>query len=131
MLRAFFTGPTRNDRRLERSPDTATPDEVGLFQLHLIESGTNICNRNRIMTGVKFLLRVTLRRLDLAAEIYHIREPRKIPQRLIIETPVLDLVQIVCRGQHAFELDWWMGTSSRFCSHLENRFRRQSARLWQ
>jgi integrase/recombinase XerD len=29
---------------------------------------------------VKFLLRVTLRRLDLAAEIYHIREPRKIPQ---------------------------------------------------
>jgi integrase/recombinase XerD len=32
------------------------------------------------MTGVKFLLRVTLRRLDLAAEIYHIRKPRKIPQ---------------------------------------------------
>src|SRR5258708_6171113 len=32
------------------------------------------------MTGVKFLLRVTLRRLDLAAEIYHIREPQKIPQ---------------------------------------------------
>ena len=65
---------------LKRSPDTATPDDVRLFQLHLIESGTNICNRNRIMTGVKFLLRVTLRRLDLAAEIYHIREPRKIPQ---------------------------------------------------
>ena len=40
----------------------------------------SICNRNRIMTGVKFLLRVTLRRLDLAAEIYHIREPQKIPQ---------------------------------------------------
>ena len=30
----------------------------------------SICNRNRIMTGVRFLLRVTLRRLDLAAEIY-------------------------------------------------------------
>jgi integrase/recombinase XerD len=29
---------------------------------------------------VKFLLRVTLRRLDLAAEIYHIREPQKVPQ---------------------------------------------------
>jgi len=65
---------------LKRSPDTATADEVRLFQLHLIESGANICNRNRIMTGVKFLLRVTLRRLDLAAEIYHIREPQKIPQ---------------------------------------------------
>ena len=31
------------------------------------------------MTGLRFLFRVTLRRLDLAAEIYHIREPQKIP----------------------------------------------------
>jgi len=40
----------------------------------------SICNRNRIMTGLRFLFRVTLRRLDLAAEIYHLREPQKIPQ---------------------------------------------------
>jgi len=64
---------------LNRSPDTATPEDIRRFQLHLAESGPSICNRNRIMTGVKFLLRVTLRRLDLAAEIYHIREPQKIP----------------------------------------------------
>jgi hypothetical protein len=31
----------------------------------------------RIMTGVRFLFRVTLRRLDLAAVIYHLREPQK------------------------------------------------------
>ena len=65
---------------LKRSPETATPDDIRQFQLHLIESGMSICNRNRIMTGVKFLVRVTLRRLDLAAEIYHLREPQKIPQ---------------------------------------------------
>ena len=65
---------------LKRSPETATPDDIRGFQLHLIESGQSICNRNRIMTGVKFLVRVTLRRLDLAAEIYHLREPQKIPQ---------------------------------------------------
>jgi site-specific recombinase XerD len=64
---------------LKRSPDTATADDVRRFQLHLAETGMSICNRNRIMTGVGFLLRVTLRRLDLAAEIYHIREPQKIP----------------------------------------------------
>ena len=64
---------------LKRSPDTATPDDVRLFQLHLIESGASICNRNRIMTGVRFLLRVTLRRHDLAAEVYHIKEPQKLP----------------------------------------------------
>src|SRR5208337_3612274 len=48
-------------------------------QLHLIESGASICNRNRIMTGVRFLFRVTLRRHDLAAEVWHIKEPQKLP----------------------------------------------------
>ena len=64
---------------LKRSPDTATLEDIRLFQLHLAETGMSIGNRNRIMTGVRFLFRVTLRRLDLAAEIYHIREPQKIP----------------------------------------------------
>ena len=64
---------------LKRSPDTATFEDIRLFQLHLAETGVSICNRNRIMTGLRFLFRVTLRRLDLAAEIYHIREPQKIP----------------------------------------------------
>src|SRR5271170_7200304 len=64
---------------LKRSLDTATPDDVRQFQLHLIESGTSICNRNRIMTGVRFLFRVTLRRHDLAAEVWHIREPVRLP----------------------------------------------------
>ena len=64
---------------LERSPDTATADEVRRFQLHLVESGASICNRNRIVTGVRFLFRVTLRRHDLAAEIWHMKEPQKLP----------------------------------------------------
>ena len=64
---------------LKRSPDIATADDIRLFQLQLVESGASIGNRNRIMTGVRFLFRVTLRRLDLAAEIYHIKQPQKIP----------------------------------------------------
>jgi len=64
---------------LGRSPEAATADDIRRFQLFLIESGASIVHRNRIMTGVKFLLRVTLRRHDLAAEIYHLKEPQKIP----------------------------------------------------
>jgi site-specific recombinase XerD len=64
---------------LKRSPDTASPEDIRRFQLHLAQSGISISNRNRIMTGLRFLFRVTLRRLDLANEIYHIREPQKIP----------------------------------------------------
>jgi integrase/recombinase XerD len=65
---------------LQRSPDTATVEDIRRFQLYLAETGTSICSHNRIMTGLRFLFRVTLRRLDLAAEIYHLREPQKIPQ---------------------------------------------------
>ena len=34
---------------LKRSPDTASADDVRRFQLHLIETGSSICNRNRII----------------------------------------------------------------------------------
>jgi integrase/recombinase XerD len=64
---------------LKPTPDTATPDEVRRFQLHLVESGTSICNRNRIMTGVRFLFHVTLRRHDMAAEVWYIKEPERLP----------------------------------------------------
>ncbi|MEL6878761.1 MAG: tyrosine-type recombinase/integrase [Pseudomonadota bacterium] len=64
---------------LGRSPETATPDDVRDFQQHLMEIGTSICTRNQTMTGVKFLLRVTLRRHDLVAEIFSLKEPVKVP----------------------------------------------------
>jgi len=64
---------------LQRSPDNATAEDIRLFQLHLSQSGLSIGNRNRTMTGLGFLFRVTLRRPDLAGEIFHIREPQKIP----------------------------------------------------
>ena len=64
---------------LRRSPDTATPDDVKYFQEYLIESGVSICTRNQTMTGVKFLFRVTLRRHDLVAEIFNLKEPVKVP----------------------------------------------------
>lgn len=62
-----------------RSPETATPDDVKYFQQHLGESGVSICTRNQTMTGVQFLFRVTLRRHDLVAEIFHLKEPVKVP----------------------------------------------------
>src|SRR5262245_53114837 len=73
---------------LGRSPETATPDDVRGFQRHLIDSGRSIHHRNRIMTGVKFLLKVTMRRHDLVAEIYHLREPQAVAVVLAPEEAV-------------------------------------------
>jgi integrase/recombinase XerD len=64
---------------LKRSPETATIEDIRLFQLHLAETKVSICTRNGIMTGLRFLFRVTLRRPDLAAELYHLRAPQKLP----------------------------------------------------
>ena len=64
---------------LGQSPETATPDDVRRFQAQLAGCDISNSTRNTIMTGVKFLFRVTLRRHDLVAEIYHLREPQKIP----------------------------------------------------
>jgi integrase/recombinase XerD len=52
---------------------------VRRFELHLIDSGESICNRNRVMTRVRYLFRVTLRRRALAAEVWHLKEPQKLP----------------------------------------------------
>jgi integrase len=45
----------------------------------LAETGVSICTCNCIMTGLRFLFRVTLRRLDLANKLYHLRAAEKIP----------------------------------------------------
>ncbi|MGI9416301.1 MAG: tyrosine-type recombinase/integrase, partial [Geminicoccaceae bacterium] len=64
---------------LGRSPETATREDIRQFQLHLAKEAVSIGTRNAVMSGVKFLFRVTLRRLDLAEEIYHLNEPQKSP----------------------------------------------------
>ncbi|MEZ5936195.1 MAG: site-specific integrase [Alphaproteobacteria bacterium] len=64
---------------LGRSPETATREDIRQFQLYLAKEAVSITTRNAVMSGVKFLFRVTLRRLDLAEEIYHLNEPQKAP----------------------------------------------------
>jgi site-specific recombinase XerD len=64
---------------LQRSPDTAAAEDLRLFQLHLAEAGVGTSTRNQTMTGLRFLFRVALRRHDLAFEIYHLKEPQKVP----------------------------------------------------
>jgi len=76
---AYIRGCKRFVAFLKRSPDTATAEDVRLFQLHLAEMGASICTRNRTMTGLGFLFRVTLRQPDIADQIQYIREPQTIP----------------------------------------------------
>lgn len=97
---------------LKRSPDTATVDEVRAFQLHLMETGTSIQTRNRTMTGLRFLFRVTMRRLDLANEIHHIKEPTRIPQ-ILSEEEAARLIAMAVNLQARVLLSIGYGTGMR------------------
>ena len=76
MATKVIPGLLRFGAFLGRSPDSASED-IRRFQLHLSECGMNICNRNRTMTSLRLLFRVTLGRLDLVNEIYTSRSPRR------------------------------------------------------
>jgi integrase/recombinase XerD len=97
--RHYIRGCKRFAAFLGCSPETASADDIRRFQLDLAGSGLTISHRNGIVAGVKFLFRVTLRRHDLAAEFYQVREPRKIPpvmspdeiKRLLAATQTLKL----------------------------------------
>src|ERR1700752_4806688 len=60
---------------LKRSPDTATAEDIRRFQLHLAETGASICNRNRIMTGLRFLFRVG------ESERHRCERPKRAPEQ--------------------------------------------------
>jgi site-specific recombinase XerD len=64
---------------LGRSPNTATPEDVRRFQLHLTASGVAAPTINMTVAGLRFFFNVTLNRPDLIQPLATIREPRKVP----------------------------------------------------
>jgi len=64
---------------LQRSPDTATVEDLRRFQLHLVDGGTSPITLNATITGLKFFFDVTLNRGELMAKMQPVRVPRTLP----------------------------------------------------
>ena len=64
---------------LGRSPDTASPEDLRRYQLHLVETGTSRIMLNHTITALRFFFAVTLDRPDALAKMSPVREPRKLP----------------------------------------------------
>ena len=81
-VRAFaaFTG---------RSPDTATAEELRLFQLHQTQSGLRPPGINSAVSALRFFFTVTLDRPDLARRLTVVPYPRRIPTVLSVEEVTL------------------------------------------
>ena len=64
---------------LKRSPDTAKPEDVRGFQLHLASSGAGVPKINTTISALRFFFKVTLDRPDLSRHLSTVHEPRKVP----------------------------------------------------
>ncbi len=67
---------------LRRSPDTATDEDLRLYQLYLVERGVSAVTINATITGLRFFFEITLGRPETMAKMSHVREPRKLPEVL-------------------------------------------------
>jgi len=64
---------------LGRSPDTATAEDLRLFQLHLTSTGVRPPTINGTVTALRFFFSVTVDRIDVIKPLTFVAEPRKIP----------------------------------------------------
>jgi integrase/recombinase XerD len=72
-----------------RSPDTATGEELRLFQLHQTQSGMQPPRINGTVSALRFFFTVTLDRPDLARRLTVVPYPRRIPTVLSVEEVTL------------------------------------------
>jgi len=64
---------------LQRSPDTATAEDLRRFQLHLVDRGISPITLNATITGLKFFFDVTLNRGELVERMSYVHVPHKLP----------------------------------------------------
>jgi len=70
---------------IRRSPDSATAEELRLFQLHQTRSGMQPPSINGAVSALRFFFTVTLDRPDLARRLTVVPYPRRIPTVLSVE----------------------------------------------
>ena len=80
--REYIRAVKRLTAFLGRSPDTATPEELRSFQLHLTESGVQPPTINATVTALRFFFKVTLDRPETTRHLVFVYEPRKLPRVL-------------------------------------------------
>ena len=69
-------------RFLGRSPDTACAEDVRRFQVHEMQQGAKPPKMNTQVSALRFFLKITLGRLDLAHALARVDYPRKLPRVL-------------------------------------------------
>ena len=97
---------------LGRSPDTATPEELRSFQLHLTGTGVRPPTINTTVTALRFFFKVTLDRPETTRRLVFVHEPRKLP-RVLSPEEVLRLLEAAPGPKHRAALSLAYGAGLR------------------
>ena len=76
---AYTRSVIKLTRFLGHSPDSASPDDLRRFQLHLAQNGVSNKTINATITGMRFFFQVTLDDHQALCKMSTAREPRKLP----------------------------------------------------
>ena len=82
---AYIRAVKHLTRFLNRSPDTASAEDLRRFQLYLVNNDTSRTTINTTITGLRFFFEVTLSRPDAMSKMSHVYEPRRLPVVLSAE----------------------------------------------
>jgi integrase/recombinase XerD len=97
---------------LGRSPDTAIPEELRAFQLHLTGTGVQPTSINATVTALRFFFKVTLDRPETTRRLVFVYEPRKLP-RVLSPEEVLRLLEAAPGPKHKAALSIAYGAGLR------------------
>src|SRR5882762_7770551 len=97
---------------LDRSPDTATAEDLRAFQLHLTEIGVQPPTINTTVTVLRFFFKVTLDRPEITRHLVFVYEPRKLP-RVLSPEEVLRLLEAAPSPKHKAALSVAYGAGLR------------------
>ncbi len=97
---------------LGRSPDSATPEELRAFQLHLTETDLQPQSINATVTALRFFFKVTLDRPETTRRLVFVYEPRKLP-RVLSPEEVLRLLEAAPGPKHKAALSVAYGAGLR------------------
>jgi integrase/recombinase XerD len=70
---------------LGRSPDTATPDDLQAYQLHMTDTGITPSTFNARIMALRFLFGTTCKKVEMHEHMQFRRQPRRLPVVLSLE----------------------------------------------
>jgi site-specific recombinase XerD len=105
---------------LGRAPDTATPEDLRLFQKHLVEQGTSPTTINATITGLRFFFDTTLDKPGMLRRMSPVRAPQKMPRVLSVE----DVARLLAhapnlKAKTALSVAYGAGLRAKEVTHLK------------